>query len=258
MDFTTIQTNSTLRSYARQQLQGVWGKMAFAFLVYGAILSPFYLSSIRDLWNDFERWKAYYWSVLDQLDTFELWMSYYENCLSHWDYVVESSAVTNLLMVAVVVTAGAFALGFTGYFLKRIRGEEIVLQNIFDGFKRFGSAFFLTFLTGLFVILWSLLLIIPGIIKALGYSMAFYILYDNPGMSAPEALKKSQIMMKGYRLKLFLLQLSFIGWALLAGIFTLGIGTLWLSPYIGLSMANFYENLKKSQEKPAIEVIATT
>jgi uncharacterized membrane protein len=227
MDFSVFQPNSKQRAYAREQLRGVWGKMAFAFFIYALIYSPYYLSTFWDQWNE-----------------------------------VNYSPVSVLLGLAVAVTSGAFTLGFSGYFLKRIRGKEIVLQNIFDGFKRFGSAFLLSFFTALFVTLWSLLLIIPGIIKAFGYSMAFYILYDNPGMSAREALKKSQIMMKGYKLELFTLYLSFIGWALLA-ILTLGIGLLWLYPYIGLSVASFYENLKKiqeepAQEKPAIEAPAET
>ncbi|MCL1833887.1 MAG: DUF975 family protein, partial [Leptospirales bacterium] len=158
------------------------------------------------------------------------------------------STLSIVLSIVMLVVKGPFALGLAGYFLKRVRGEEFSTINIFDGFKRFFPSFLLMFFTILFVILWSLLLIIPGIIKSLSYSMAFYIMYDNPEISALKALKKSKIMMKGYKLKLFLLFLSFIGWVFLT-MLTLGIGYFWLIPYINLSIANFYENLKTNQEE---------
>jgi uncharacterized membrane protein len=220
MDYTMIQENSELRACSRLQLKGVWGQMALAYFVFFLIYSPYYISYVLD--------------SLDSLDGFT--------------ESGESSPATMILQLAMFVTSGAFALGFAGYFLKRVRGEEIVLKNIFDGFKRFWSAFLLTFFTLLFVFLWSLLLLIPGIIKTFAYSMAYYILYYNPGMSAREALKKSQIMMKGYKGKWFLLELSFIGWISL-GMLTLGIAWLWVYPYMSLSIANFYENLKHTQEK---------
>jgi len=76
-------------------------------------------------------------------------------------------------------------------------------------------------------------------------------MYDNPDIKPLEAIKKSQIMMKGYKWKLFILHLSFIGWGLLC-ILTAGIGFLWLYPYVGLSEGNFYENLKRNQEQMAV------
>jgi len=83
--------------------------------------------------------------------------------------------------------------------------------------------------------------------------MAFYILNDNPTLGAMDALKASKQMMKGYKWKLFCLQLSFIGWCLLS-IFTLFIGLLWLIPYIQASIAAFYQNLKDASEtKPTID-----
>jgi uncharacterized membrane protein len=232
MDYTVIQPNDELRACARQQLKGVWNSMALAFLVYFLIVFlPYFLSYFYDYWDTIER-------LLDGL-------GYY---FDDYDNLESSSFVTNILYLAILITSGAFALGFAGYFLKRVRGEEIALKNIFDGFKRFWPAFVLSFFTALFVALWSLLLIIPGIIKSFAYSMAYYILHDNPGMSTLDALKKSQIMMKGYKFKLFLLYLSFIGWFLLS-LLTLHIALLWIYPYMCLSVANFYENLKHTQEK---------
>jgi uncharacterized membrane protein len=215
MDYAMIQPNAELRACARDQLNGVWKKMAFAFFVYGLIFLPYYIISFIDSFNTFSQ----------NDDAFV-------------------SGLSTLLSIAVIVASGPFQLGFDGYFLKRIRGQEIELKNIFDGFKRFLPSFLLMLLMTIFTFLWSLLLVIPGIIKGLGYSMAFYIMYDNPEMKPLEALKKSQIMMKGYKGKLFLLWLSFVGWAIL-GLFTVCIGYLWLYPYI--SVANFYENLKQNQ-----------
>ncbi len=86
---------------------------------------------------------------------------------------------------------------------------------------------------------------IPGIVAALSYSQAFYILAENPGIGALEAIRISKRMMYGYKGKLFLLYLSFIGWAILSAL-TLGIGYLWLIPYVSTTLANFYEEVKRN------------
>jgi len=147
-----------------------------------------------------------------------------------------------------ILISGPLALGLNTCFLKLVRHEPFIFENLFDGFKNFSSAFIAQLLVVIFVSLWSLLLIIPGIIAAYRYSMVFYILSDNPEISAMEALKRSKEMMMGSKWKLFCLQLSFIGWSLL-GILTLFIGYLWLIPYIYGSMANFYENIKTTEQK---------
>jgi uncharacterized membrane protein len=103
-------------------------------------------------------------------------------------------------------------------------------------------------LVGIFTLLWSLLLIIPGIIKGISYSQVFFILKDNPQLSALEAITESKTRMKGYKWKYFLMNLSFIGWVFIA-IFTLGIGFLWLTPYISTANATFYNELIASQDQ---------
>lgn len=147
-----------------------------------------------------------------------------------------------------IIIGGPLALGLNTCFLKLVRHEPFMFENLFDGFKNFTSSVIAQLLITIFVLLWSLLLLIPGIIAAYRYSMVFYILSDNPEIGAMEALKRSKEMMMGFKWKLFCLQLSFIGWALL-GILTLGIGYLWLIPYIYGATANFYENLKATQQK---------
>ena len=144
-----------------------------------------------------------------------------------------------------VLLAGIMTLGIVSCFLKVARNEVFQFENLFDGFKNYKSAIILQLLISILVFLWSLLLLIPGIIASLSYSMSFYILHDNPEIGAKEALSASKSMMQGYKWKLFCLHLSFIGWGLLS-VLTLGIGFLWLVPYIKASEANFYQNLKEA------------
>jgi uncharacterized membrane protein len=150
------------------------------------------------------------------------------------------------IVVGTLVLGGPLTLGLIGYFLKKARGKEVKFENLFDGFSLFVSSFLLYLLQTIFITLWCLLFIIPGIVKCFSYSMAFYILHDNPDIGALEAITLSRKMMNGYKGKLFGLCLSFIGWGILC-CFTFGIGFLWLCPYISLSVANFYEDLKQNQ-----------
>ena len=239
MDYSVIQPNKKLRAQSRQQLQGVWGEMALAFfilfLIYLLIKLPDFIFSFLDLIQE---------PIPEILSYFGINTGWPIIILSLFGTSAVLSMITFIVEFAI---KGPFMLGFAGLFLKRIRGQEIAAKNIFDGFQNFFPSFILWLLTALFTFLWGMLFIIPGIIKGFSYSMAFYIMYDNPEIEPIDALKKSQIMMKGYKWKLFVLTLSFIGWILL-GLLTLGIGYFWLYPYISLSMANFYENLKISQE----------
>ncbi len=145
-------------------------------------------------------------------------------------------------LLALLVT-GPMTLGQIQYFTRFSDGEKPPVEALFGGFKQFVPAMLLQLIVTVLVVLWSLLLIVPGIIAALGYSQAFYILNDNPGIEAMEALRRSKNMMEGYKSKLFMMWLSFIGWGLLC-ILTLGIGFLWLAPYIQLSLVHFYADLK--------------
>jgi len=142
-----------------------------------------------------------------------------------------------------ILIAGPMLLGLAICFVGFVRQNELRFESLFDGFKNFSSALVLQLLIILFTFLWMLLFLIPGIIAALSYSMAVYVLSDNPNMSAKDALEESKRLMKGNKGKLFLLQLSFIGWAFLC-LFTFGIGYLWLIPYMQTSVACFYQDLR--------------
>jgi uncharacterized membrane protein len=155
--------------------------------------------------------------------------------------------LSGLTLIGSILIGGPLTLGLYGYFIRKVRGESVRLENLFDGFKLFGSSFLLFLLQSIFITLWTCLFFVPGIIKSFSYSMAFFLLRDNPNMGALEAISASRKMMNGHKGRLFGLCLSFVGWALLC-ILTLGIGWLWLGPYVSLSIANFYEDLKQNQQ----------
>jgi uncharacterized membrane protein len=141
-----------------------------------------------------------------------------------------------------LILAGPLYLGFSYYFLNFKRGNSPRPEDLFAGFKNLGGSISLYFIMFIFIFLWSLLLIIPGIIAGIRYSLSFYVLCDDPESGAMDALNTSKELMKGNKMQLLLLWLSFLGWALCC-IFTFGIGFLWLIPYMTLSMVNFYEEM---------------
>lgn len=145
-----------------------------------------------------------------------------------------------------IIISGPLMFGLYAFYLHIVRGQTPELNVMFSGFQLFGKTLLLYILQSIFVFLWSLLLIIPGIIAALRYSMAYFIMHDNPDISAMDAIRQSKEMMRGYKGNLFVLYLTFIGWFLLA-LLTFGIGFLWLAPYVYTTVAAFYEQLKSQQ-----------
>ncbi|NBD25595.1 DUF975 family protein [Paenibacillus glycinis] len=160
-------------------------------------------------------------------------------------------AITNVIpaigQIAIEICAGALAFGSYSFFLRISRGERPPFVELLSGFPDFIRTFLLYLLMLVFTLLWMLLFIVPGFIAALRYSMAYFILKDNPEISALEAIRRSKEMMKGHKGRLFVLFLSFIGWMLLCFV-TFGIGILWLNPYIYTTMAHFYEDLRQRGE----------
>ena len=127
-------------------------------------------------------------------------------------------------------------------------GDDRVTANMFKiGLNPWLRNFWGLFLMGLKLFLWYLLLIIPGIVKAFGYALTPFLLVDCPELTPLQCIKLSDKMMKGHKFDLFYLYLSFIGWALL-GILTLGIGYLWLYPYMYTSVAAFYQDVKEQYQ----------
>lgn len=144
-----------------------------------------------------------------------------------------------------LLIAGPMALGAASFSLSLSRGQDAKLEQIFDGFRYFTSALLTYLLMVFYVVLWLLLLIIPGIIAALSYAMVFYILADDPSLKPQEVLRKSKHMMNGFKEKLFYLYVRFFLLALVC-VLTLGIGFLWLIPYVHITMAKFYDDIKNN------------
>lgn len=158
------------------------------------------------------------------------------------------AALMYFSILAIVVAIVQFVLGcivtvgYARFNLDLVDGEEGTVQTLFRYFPQWKTMLVAGFLQGLYIVLWTLLFIIPGIIAVYRYAMTSYILAENPEMSAGEAIDRSKELMKGNKWRLFCLQFSFIGWSILCA-FTLGIGTLWLTPYMEAASAAFYRDI---------------
>ena len=162
--------------------------------------------------------------------------------------LINNSLIGDAGSVISTLFSGVFMLGIATFSLAVARNDDARPDMIFSGFKYFVKTLGLYLLMMLFIFLWMLLLIVPGIIAAISYSLAFFIMADDPSVGAMEALKKSKKMMYGYKWKFFCLCLRFTGWILLA-ILSLGVGFLWLIPYMYVSFAKFYDDLRVKSEE---------
>lgn len=161
----------------------------------------------------------------------------------------EGSVSGNVIyMLAYLFIGAPISYGLYFAFLKFCRGAELKVENLFGLFnsKYYIKSICLYLLTTIYTFLWSLLLVIPGIIKGLSYSMAPYILLDNPEITAEEAICRSMEMMRGHKMDLFLMGLGYAGLAILS-CFLLFIPLLWLAPYYVTVITKFYEDLKAEQ-----------
>lgn len=159
-----------------------------------------------------------------------------------WTALIIFGTLLSIYALVCFIIGGTVQLGYAKFNLALIDHKDAQVSDLFSQFHRFGDGFLLNLLTFVFVLLWTLLLIIPGIIAAFSYSMAPYILYENPGMRPYDALRASKELMKGNKWRLFCLQFSFIGWDILCAL-TLGIGNLALRPYRHAAEAAFYREL---------------
>lgn len=180
----------------------------------------------------------------------------------HWGLAIGGSLVYLLLAIGIssipkvgwiggLIIEGPLILGWTIFFLALSRKQESKLAQLFDGFQHFTKA-----LGAYLLMILCIFPFVAAIIAALSYSQTFFILAENPEMKSSDALRKSEAMMNGNRWKLFCLFWRFFGWALLC-ILSLGIGFLWLFPYIQTSLARFYDDLKAGEMPPVMENVAS-
>ncbi|MFA5689813.1 MAG: DUF975 family protein [Kiritimatiellales bacterium] len=168
-------------------------------------------------------------------------------------YILLLQSVGQIPLIFYLIV-GPLSIGLSVFFLNVMSGVPRFPQ-LFDGFRIFWKATGTYLLINLFLLLWTLLFIIPGIIKAYSYSQTFFILANDSSVGIREAITRSREFMDGNKFRLFLLQWRFFGWAFLC-VLTLGIGFIWLLPYMQASFAAFYHDLlsSKVEEQEAFPV----
>lgn len=230
-------TASDYRAKAREILSGKWG-MAILITLVAGILGGLATNASGSI--QFENDVGDLKNLPDIIRT----------------YLIVAASIGGVLGIIQFAIGGTVQLGYCKYLLKLHDGGDGEVKDLFSEFNRFGDGFILRLLTGLYVFLWSLLFVIPGIVAAYKYAMAPFIMAENPGMTANEAITASKEMMDGHKFELFCLELSFLGWSILT-VFTLGIGSLWLNPYINMAFTAFYRNIggfiPPAWQKPAFE-----
>ena len=155
-----------------------------------------------------------------------------------------ASLIDSLLRLAMAVVG----VGFSLFVMNSVRRSQPALGNLLDGFGMFPRVLFLIILQIVLIFLWSLLLVIPGIIAAYRYSFAVYVMIDHPEMSAMDCLRESKRLTTGYKRQLFLLDLSFIFWFLLTMIPVVGyIAQVYVTPYMESARVLYYEQIRALQ-----------
>ena len=220
-----------LRAKAWNSLNGKYW-MAFAVvLVTGLIAS---------VGNAFVSFGQELSAVLGMVDPSEMDSTMIAGALVLSGVVIISAIIGALFSLFVT---NAITVGVSNYFIKNTDSKPS-LGDAFSGFKvKYGRNIGTLLLVGIKTVLWTLLFIIPGIIKVYEYSIIPYILADDPEISSKDAFKKAKQMMNGNKWRLFKLEFSFIGWFILC-VLTFGLGTFFLLPYINAANAEFYVELK--------------
>lgn len=196
---------SDIRKEAREKLEGNWGDAVVFTLVY-LVIAAVVSSAIQ------------YGGILMVNEAF-------------------GSAGSLIGTILILPMGFAFSVGFLGLY----RGMKLSVSDLFGQYNK--RVFFTELLKFVYIALWSLLLIVPGIIKTYSYAMTEFLMMDNPELEKNAAIEESMRMMQGHKMRLFLLDLSFIGWMILC-VLTFGLGALLLEPYMETARAVFYEELK--------------
>lgn len=233
--------NKEIRAEGRNMLSGNWGMAVVATLVV-------FLITGAGSWVTASIQNARLFTLLSRMS------------LSEWSQFTAFYRVpagTQFITWALSVGFTIFVINILNYgyivsFLGLSKKGKMNIEDVFSGFRQYNQILPLMFYKYLFTLLWSLLFIIPGIVKQYSYAMAEYIKYEDPTIDPLDAITKSRGMMNGWKGKLFLLDLSLIGWAILS-LFTCNIGMLWLSPYYKTNRAVFYQELSGISEKISSE-----
>ena len=155
----------------------------------------------------------------------------------------ESFAISVIIPIITLVITGPLTIGQCKFFINLANRSNPKFSDLWYGFNNMLRAIGVTLLVGVIVFIGTILFIIPGIILAFMYSQVYYIMAENPEMSIMNCLKESSRIMKGHKMDLFILELSFLGWGILM-VITLGIAGLYVLPYYNATLTNFYLDIK--------------
>ena len=235
-----MKTNQEFKNAAIDALRGNWAKAVVATLIYVLILSfitgptVYSTTQVQKQLTDLAATSPTGYQAAALITSPEF--------IALQKTASRTSGISTLLQFLLVLP---LSLGFLNAFRKLlVAGDTEILSNTFRiGFGNYWHKVWGMLLMHIMIFLWTLLLIIPGIIKWFSYAMTPFILEENPELGASDAIHRSRMMMRGHKFDLFYLYLSFIGWFILC-IFTAGIGFLWLGPYVDTALAAFYEEVK--------------
>lgn len=224
-----MKSNSEIRREARAALSGHWGTLAYITLGLSLVSSLLVLPA----------------SIATDLQTI----------IQHHEPSATATGLSNCWQILVTLALLPVQWSFIILILRIVRGEytdhPVEFRSLLEGFRRTNAITITYILMVLCVIIGMICVIIPGIIVALGMSMTPYILHDT-NLTGRQALRESMRLMQGRKMKLFYLELSFLGWILL-GILTLGVGMLFVKPYMEAAQATFYEEIKREEALKAEE-----
>ena len=159
---------------------------------------------------------------------------------------IENSAIKVTISIITTFIETFFTLGTTSFYLKLARGEDTSYKELFAHKDLLITGVLISLIIAIFVFLWGLLLIVPGIIAAISYSYALYIFIDNNDIEIMDAINKSKEMMMGHKKDFFFLIISFLGWLILS-LLSFGILLLYVTPYINMTITLFYEEIKEAK-----------
>ncbi|MCR5741866.1 MAG: DUF975 family protein [Gammaproteobacteria bacterium] len=179
---------------------------------------------------------------------------YGPHVLLNFLYLLIFGALTATFLGALLL-GGPLNIGMLNMYSKSAKDEKIDIGDLFSGFNNFANVVLAFLLANIYIFLWSLLLIVPGIIKSFAYALVPYLLSKDENLNGPDAIDMSKELMKGHKWDLFVLHLSFIGWDIL-NVLTLGIlGLLYVNPYYYQALYNFYEDVVNSASNNSEEEV---
>lgn len=212
-----------IRSNARKALKGHWGTAIIAAIIANVFPSVGYSSSFSSDDMDFTK--------LSELSGTEL--------------ITTLAIFGGILLIGLaisLVVSSVISIGYAQFNMDLVDGDDPKISTLFSKVRQLKTAVIANILVFVRVFFGMIFFIVPGVIALFKYSMTNYIIAENPGIGAREALEKSKKIMKGNKLRFFLLGLSFIGWEILV-VLTFGIAGIWVSPYMQASYAEFYREI---------------